>query len=170
MDNFEKVEKLKERANVTYEEAKQALEESGWDILDAMIYLERQGKTTGSAQAGYESAKEESYTQSQDERGESFGDVISRFGRWCKKWIDKGNSNNFCVDKKGEEILRIPVTLLVVLLIFTFWVIVPLLIVGLFFDMRYRFRGPDVQKEDLNRAMDNVADAAEVLKGDIVDR
>ena len=32
MDNFEKVEKLKERANVTYEEAKQALEACDWDI------------------------------------------------------------------------------------------------------------------------------------------
>ncbi|MDY5103377.1 MAG: UBA/TS-N domain protein, partial [Agathobacter sp.] len=41
MDNFEKVEKLKERANVTYEEAKQALEACDWDILEAMIYLEK---------------------------------------------------------------------------------------------------------------------------------
>ena len=34
MDNFEKVEKLREHANVTYEEAKEALENSNWDILD----------------------------------------------------------------------------------------------------------------------------------------
>lgn len=40
MDNFEKVEKLREKANVSYEEAKQALENCNWDILDAMIYLE----------------------------------------------------------------------------------------------------------------------------------
>ena len=45
MDNFEKVEKLREHANVTYEEAKEALENSNWDILDAMIYLEKNGKT-----------------------------------------------------------------------------------------------------------------------------
>ena len=44
MDNFEKVEKLREHANVSYEEAKQALENSNWDILDAMIYLEQSGK------------------------------------------------------------------------------------------------------------------------------
>ena len=30
MDNFEKVEKLREHANVTYEEAKEALENSNW--------------------------------------------------------------------------------------------------------------------------------------------
>ena len=44
MDNFEKVEKLRQHANVSYEEAKEALERSDWDILDAMIYLEKTGK------------------------------------------------------------------------------------------------------------------------------
>ncbi len=53
MDNFEKVEKLREHANVTYEEAKQALENSNWDILDAMIYLEQGGKVHGPEQSSY---------------------------------------------------------------------------------------------------------------------
>ena len=41
MDNLEKVDKLRERANVSYEEAKAALEANGWDLLDAMVYLEK---------------------------------------------------------------------------------------------------------------------------------
>ena len=45
MDMMEKVDKLRERANVSYEEAKEALEKSNGDILDAMILLEREGKT-----------------------------------------------------------------------------------------------------------------------------
>ena len=44
MDNFEKVEKLVQKANVSYEDAKQALEEANGDMLDAMIALEKQGK------------------------------------------------------------------------------------------------------------------------------
>ena len=44
MDEFEKVEKLRQRANISYEEAKEALEKSEGDLLDAMIYLEGQGK------------------------------------------------------------------------------------------------------------------------------
>lgn len=40
MEQLEKVEKLRARANVTYEEAKEALEASNWDLLDAMVYLE----------------------------------------------------------------------------------------------------------------------------------
>ncbi|MCM1284330.1 MAG: DUF4342 domain-containing protein [Muribaculaceae bacterium] len=171
MDNFEKVEKLKERANVSYGEAKQALESCDWDILDAMIYLEKLGKTSGTAQSSTGTARtaKSDAADTGSEGSETFGEVMGRFGRWCKKWLDRGNSNSFCVDKKGKEILRVPLTLLIVLLIFTFWIIVPLLIVGLFFDMRYHFRGPDVKSVDLNRAMDSVADAAENLKNDIAD-
>ncbi|MDO4514805.1 MAG: ubiquitin, partial [Lachnospiraceae bacterium] len=57
-------------------------------------------------------------------------------------------------------------TLLVVLLLFAFWVVLPLMIVGLFFDLRYHFVGPDIRevKVDINRTMDDVADAAENIK------
>ena len=39
MDMFEKVDMLRERANVSYEEAKNALEKSNGDVLEAMILL-----------------------------------------------------------------------------------------------------------------------------------
>ena len=45
MDQMEKVDRLRERANVTYEEAKAALEANNWDLLDAMVALEKEGKT-----------------------------------------------------------------------------------------------------------------------------
>ena len=44
MEMIEKVERLREKAEVTYEEAKAALEQSDGDLLDAMVLLERQGK------------------------------------------------------------------------------------------------------------------------------
>ena len=47
MDKFEKVERLRERANVTYEEAKAALEQANDDLLDAILILEKQGKVRG---------------------------------------------------------------------------------------------------------------------------
>ena len=50
MDEFEKVEKLRQRANVSYEEAKEALDKSQGDLLDAMIYLEGQGKISADEQ------------------------------------------------------------------------------------------------------------------------
>lgn len=44
MDNLKKVEKLMERADVSYEEAKAVLEECDWDVLEAVVKLESQGK------------------------------------------------------------------------------------------------------------------------------
>lgn len=172
MDNFEKVEKLRERANVTYEEAKEALENSNWDILDAMIYLEKNGKTSGPEHSSYSTHNErkaiEVEVESSGNRTNNFTDSLKRFGQWCLKILEKGNTNSFCVEKDGKEIFRIPVTLLVVLLIFAFWVVLPLLVVGLFFNMRYHFAGPDmhVVDIDINKAMDGAADAAENIKNE----
>ena len=61
-----------------------------------------------------------------------------------------------------------PITLLVVFLIFAFWVIVPLLVIGLFFNMRYQFAGPDIRSVDIdiNKAMDSAAEAAENIKNE----
>lgn len=44
MEDYKLVEKLKNEANISYEEAKIALERSNWDILDAFVYLEEKGK------------------------------------------------------------------------------------------------------------------------------
>ena len=41
---LEQVEALRARAEVSYEEARAALEDSGGDLLDALISLERAGK------------------------------------------------------------------------------------------------------------------------------
>lgn len=170
MDNFEKVEKLRERANVSYEEAKQALENSNWDILDAMIYLEQNGKVNGSGPASYTTQAERVTIDIKEEkqRKASIWDMLKRFGNWCLKWIDKGNNNSFCVEREGKEIFRVPVTLLVVLICFAFWVVVPLLVVGLFFNFKYHFAGPDIRSVDIdiNRAMDGAAEAAENIRNE----
>ena len=44
MELLEKVEKIREKTGVSYEEAKAALEACGEDVLDALVYLENQGK------------------------------------------------------------------------------------------------------------------------------
>ena len=40
---LEQVERLREKASVSYGQAKQALEYSGGNLLDALIYLEEKG-------------------------------------------------------------------------------------------------------------------------------
>ena len=172
MDNFEKVEKLREHANVTYEEAKEALESSNWDILDAMIYLEKKGKTKESQRAEYSTKTErcvgEVINDRHEEQKSNFKESMHRFARWCSRILEMGNTNSFCVEKDGKEIFKVPVTVLILLLLFAFWVVLPLLIIGLFLNMRYHFQGPDMHAVDLdiNKAMDSAANTAENIKNE----
>jgi len=174
MTELEKVEKLREKANVSFAEAKEALDIAGGDILDALIYLEKQGKTTSPAGGGFYSGssapvQEQNYTSEGGEyrangKGESFGDMMRRLGRFCLKMFNKGN-NNFLDAMKGDSLIfSCPVTGVVILLLFFFWVVIPLFILSLFLGLRYRFRGEDLGREDVNRVMDNASNMAEDVK------
>ena len=89
--------------------------------------------------------------------GSSFGDQVAAFFKWCGKLIYKGNINNFEVFRNGNRIITHPVTALVLLLFFAFWIVSPLNVLGLFFGYQYRFRGPDLEKPEVNRAMESVS-------------
>jgi len=182
MVTLEQVEKLREYANVNYDEAKAALENAGGDILQALIDLERQGKAkppqgggqynSGSIEVSGSSQKEETKkekSQSKYATGEksAFSRNMGRFFRWMGEVIHKGNVNALVVEKNGASIMRLPITVLVLLLIFAFWIVVPLLIIGMFFSFRYYFQGPDIKSTKVNDAMDTVANAAEEIKNDM---
>lgn len=175
MATMEQVEKLKEKANVSYEEARAALDACGDDILEAMIYLERQGKVKPPSEGGYYSSRQEEpekETAEEDSRngtqkGETFSQLAGRFFRWCGRIIEKGNRNSFEVRRGDKVVIAVPVTALVLLLIFAFWFTLPLIIVGLFFGCRYTFKGPDLESTGVNHMMDSAAGAAESLKNEV---
>lgn len=177
MATLDQVEKLRERANVSYDEAKAALDAVNGDLLEALIYLEKQGRVRppegdgyySSSAAGADPGREPGYRSPDrgQSGGEGFGALLRRFGKFCLKVIRKGNENAFEVYKDGETKASFSVTALVLLLIFAFWVTIPLLIIGLFFGLRYRFQGPDLGGNAVNGAMDSVADATDDFKRSI---
>ena len=179
MVTLEQVEKLCERANISYDEAKKALEETNGDILEAIINLEKQNRIKPPKGGGYYSSRntqqgredndprQNMKEKSKANGGTSFGELVGKFFRWCGKIINKGNINNLEIIKNGAKVMAIPVTVLVLLLLFMFWVTIPLMIIGLFFGYSYRFSGPDLGKENVNRAMDSVAEVAENLKKEV---
>ena len=62
MDKLEKVELVRAKAGVSYQDAKEALEACEYDVLDAIIWLENAGKTDVQT-ASYETTSNSSYTQ-----------------------------------------------------------------------------------------------------------
>ena len=175
MDEFEKVEKLRQRANISYEEAKEALEKSEGDLLDAMIYLEGQGKISSDGQTS-RSTTYEGQTDLVDVR-----DTVEKEDKKNRKsertlgqkikylchliWI-KIRENKFLVERKGEQIVALPVWVLILALLVSFWTVGIVLIVGLFFECRYEIAGPD-DLSVVNNAFDKAGDVVEKVKDEV---
>ena len=177
MIDMDKVEKLRAKTGISYEEAKAILTETDGDILDAFILLEQRGKVapeqeTAKAntsqyqseytEAEYTTAESASSYQKKvrSEDSVSFGELVGRFFKWCGRIINRGNQNSLHVSRGDEEILSTPVTILVILLLLAFWIVFPLLIIGLFCGFRYHFTGPDLGTDRVNRTMNTVSDSA----------
>jgi len=185
MTELEKVEKLREKADVGFAEAKEALDAANGDILDALIYLENQGKATIPAGGGFFSGSgalapvrdqpragggADSSGGSSEKTGESFGDMLKRFGRFCMMLLRKGNNNFLEAEKGGEQKFSCPVTIVLLFLIFFFWVTMPLFVISLFFGFRYSFRGADLGKPSVNKVMDSASDIVDDVKQSFSDR
>ncbi len=172
MDQLEKVEKIREKTGVTYDEAKRALEAADGDVLDALVYLENQGKIKKPEVSVYTTKVESDSSAAFKKAAESYeestrttkGGQMKKFFKWCGTLIQKGCENFFIVSRHGEDMITAPVLLLVVLLLFAFWAVVPLMVVGLFFDFHYRFQGNITKAVDVNMACDKAAEAAENIK------
>ncbi len=172
---LEQVEKLRAHANVSFEDARDALEQTNGDMLEAIIRLEKAGKTqerTGTFSTlnapGAQQSQQDSWQYRQ------YGSGPSEFNRQMRRlWsgfcglVKKGNENNFEVWRDGRCAINFPVTLLAVFLIFFFGITVPLMLVGLFFGCTYRFTGPDLEKTGINRVMDSAAETASSIKDSI---
>ncbi len=185
MVTLEQVEKLREKTGISYEEAKRVLEQTQGDLLEAVILLERENKIKAPRDGGTyhsgENARQENSEKTQDQTRKkkakaeqkedslSFGELVGSFFNWLGKAFHKGNTNNFEVVKDGKNLIRIPLTVLVLLLIFAFWIVIPLLIIGLIIGFRYRFAGPDLEKTHVNKAMDTVSDVTMKAVDSVVD-
>lgn len=183
MEDFEKmeyVEKLREKTGVTYEEARNALEACGWNMLDAVVYLEKLGKVRAPSSSSYYTKPPEDskyvqqyndYTNSQNAANKkTFSDHMNDFFKWCAEIFRKGNENYVCIEKRVNPPIKIPITVFVILLIVAFWAVVVLMVAGLFLGFRYSIQGKDVKNsgiDEVNEFMDKAADKATDIKEDI---
>ena len=158
MENHKFVDKLKNEANISYEEAKIALEKSNWDILDAFVYLEEKGKIQKpSVSIFYTDEYNRNYKYSvvaNNKDQENYYKNVKRdntfegiFVALCKI-IDICNNIFFEIKRENKVFLRIPVTVIIVLLIFAFWIFIPLYIAGLFFDLEFFLSG---NRKEINK-------------------
>ena len=147
MEKLEKIEKLRERAQVSYDEAREAYEQADGDLLEALIYLERQGKVRPPQGGGYYRSEqvEEPVGGGYDEREDdgkqfsAFKETLDKVWKFFYGLFQKGNGIDFEILRDKEHVLSFPVTILVLLLIFAPWLTIAAVIAGLFFGFHYQF-------------------------------
>ena len=165
MEMIEKVERLRERADVTYEEAKAALEEAGGDLLDAMVILERMGKVSGPARSSYSTEYDEQKdyirvrdkVEQQKKSAPSFKHTV---GRLVKTFFSFIRHTVFIVTKEDSIIFTMPSWVLVLILFFFWEAVVPVMVIALFFKVNYSFDGA----QNVKRANDILDKAGEFAR------
>ena len=166
MTHYEMTERLAEKMNVSLEEAKAALEACDWEMLDAALKLEKEHGAA--SERAYSTRPEPEEEKSRREQAkERRRGVVNGLGDLIRSLFNMGNRNRFEVRKGDEVTLELPVTVLVLLLIFAFWVCIPLLVIGLFMGYRYAFSGDELGRESVNKAMDKAAEVAEKVKEEV---
>lgn len=140
--NLEQIDQLRQRANVSYEEAKDALERCGGDMVEALIYLEKINKVGG-----------KSYTNAAD----GFVDTV-------KKLFRQGQETRFVIKKEENSVINVPVNAVLL----TTVIVPPVTIVGglvaLFTNHKFRVEKPDGSNSDINKSFDDLSNVANDVK------
>jgi acyl-coenzyme A synthetase/AMP-(fatty) acid ligase len=139
---LEKIDELRRRANVSYEAAKEALELCNEDIVEALVYLERQNKVRVS--------------------GES--ESKSSFWSKVKALIRKGNNTKFIIKKRDVVFVSMPVTIAVIITMLAFHVVSIGLVIALLAGFRFSFESKSCEMTKVNQTLTKVYDSIDVAK------
>ena len=167
------VEKIREHASISVEEAKEVLERNSWDILDAMVELERAGKINGGVETSsrtrepeYEAVSptvsgKEAERARRERNRQAFKEKVRNIVRVL---ID----NKIVIkNKEGELLLRLPVIVLIICAIAAIWLTVIVLAAGLIFGFRYSIEGKELGKKSVNDGINKVSDYTQNLVNSI---
>ncbi|GAA0725234.1 DUF4342 domain-containing protein [Clostridium malenominatum] len=169
MERNEMIEIIIAKANVSREEAINALEKCNWDVVDSIIYLERSGKIKNNEATTIIEIKEEEQDKKEDnkkyeEKHGGIGEAIGRMFKFIGKLIKKGSENFFEIRKENEKPIRISLTVSILLLIFLFVPTMVLLVIGLFCGYKYSLAGSYNNYNEVNNVFEKVSESADSIK------
>ena len=86
------------------------------------------------------------------------------------RYIDDCNNIIIEIIRNNTVILKIPLTVVILLLLFTFWITIPLVIVGLFFDLEFYISAKKVNVDKVNKISSEISKSIKELKEKIKKR
>lgn len=139
------IDELRERTGVNYTDAKEALENCNGDMLEAIVYLEKNKKARASRTAA---------------AGTSFSDKISALLR-------KGSTTRLVMRKQERIVLNISVNMLVLFGLITLPLIELVaiaLLIALLTGHRFKLEGSSAGTAKINDTLDRVSDTVDQAK------
>lgn len=137
---IEKIEELRKRSKVSYEEAKILLEKHNGNVVEAIIDLEKNKKIDLDNKCRGNNCKD---------HGESFSKI--------KKLFHKGNSIKFLVTKKGETIVKVPLNFLLFSLVVGFHLMIVSLVLIIVTGCKMSIQKTEGEVVDVDDAILDVA-------------
>lgn len=178
MEKLHMVEKLISKTNISYEEAKNVLDKCQWDILDAIVYLEKNNIIKSpkiseyitkeeSKEEGTEALKEKMRFSKEKKNEDKKKGVFERVIERACQIIDWGNNIFFNVKKDNKNVIKLPITVLILLLFFAFWIIIPLFVVALFCNIEFSVYGKNIDTKTINEVLKYLSVEANKIKENI---
>ena len=173
MERLDKVERLRERANISYEEAKAVLDQAGDDLLEALLILERQGKVKSPEQGAYstryqENAGAEPQTRAgkKEKKRRAQSGERSGIGKVFHRIFDFIRGTSFCISREEKTLFTMPTWLMAILFIAAWHVALPASIIALFFGIRYSFSGHE-DADSVNDVLDKAESFADGVRSEL---
>lgn len=136
-------EKLVEKCGITYEEAGEVLKEADYDLLEAMIILERRGRlgngvnkySTGIMQNNYTSTRYE-FAADAESLGEFIKIAWRKLCEFCRDLL----KYQVVISKNGREMINFPLILAIILVCCTAGVVFAAVVISLMSGCSYSIR------------------------------
>lgn len=161
MTRLEMVEKLREKTGISYDAAREALEQNNWDLIDTIIVLDKQGRVV--EDAGAPRAEEEPKPVRMIDATKA-GTKLKNALRWVLGIIKKGEAIRISILRGEEELGSLSVTAVVLLFLVKWYIPLGLWIISLFFGFKYRFGGLAAAGKLLDSLSDRAGEKAEEIK------
>ena len=166
MTRLEMVEKIREKTGVTYDTAREALENNDWDLLDALISLDKmdfsEAQNAGDKvrEGTVENSTRVKHKGMSSETNEKVNSVI----RWIFALIRKGENVRINISKKDEQIESVSITVVILLFLLKWWLPVGLAVLGWICNYKFRISGEGTSARILNNLGNKAEKKAEEIK------
>ena len=137
---LDQIDMLRERTNASYQDAKEALEKTNGDMVEALVYLEKENKFKVHTKTN-----------------------CGRFTEKAKMILKKGNETKFIITKDNHHVINIPVTAAIIITVIATPVVVIGIPVALLTKHKLKVESIHGDPSKVNQMFDTVSDKVNTM-------